>query len=152
MRAESIKTNFCPFATSAYAVLCAVLSHVQFFATPCTVALQAPLSKEFSRQEYWSGLPFPPPEDLPDPGIRPGSLVSPSLASRFFTTASPRIFSFKNYSRNSPGGRVAKITSSSQCRGPEFDACQGTRSHMPKLKILHATTRTQHSQINKLIN
>ena len=41
--------------------------------TPGTVALQAPLSMGFSRQEYWSGLPFPSPEDLPDPGIEPGS-------------------------------------------------------------------------------
>ena len=49
------------------------LSHVQLFATPWTVAYQAPLSMEFSRQEYWSGLPFPSPGDLPDPGIEPGS-------------------------------------------------------------------------------
>ena len=44
-------------------------SHVQFFATPQTVACQAPLSMEFSRQEYWSELPFPSPEDLPNPRI-----------------------------------------------------------------------------------
>ena len=49
------------------------LSHVWLFATPWTVALQAPLSMEFSRQEYWSGLPFPSPGDLPDPEIQPGS-------------------------------------------------------------------------------
>ena len=41
----------------------------------------------FSRQEYWSGLPCPPPEDLPDPGIEPASLVSPALAGSFFTTS-----------------------------------------------------------------
>ena len=41
----------------------------------------------FSRQQYWSGLPFPSPEDLPDPGIKPASLKSPALASRFFTTS-----------------------------------------------------------------
>ena len=63
-----------------------VLSHVQLFVTPQTVAYQAPLSMGFSRQEYWSGLPFPSPEDLPDPGIKPASLVSPALAGRFFTT------------------------------------------------------------------
>ena len=45
------------------------LSRVRLFATPWTVAYQAPLSMEFSRQEYWSGLPFPSPGDLPDPGI-----------------------------------------------------------------------------------
>ena len=49
------------------------LSHVQLFATPWTVAHQAPLSMGFSRQEYWSGLPFPSPGDLPDPGIEPRS-------------------------------------------------------------------------------
>ena len=48
-----------------------VLSHVQLFTTPRTVAHQAPLSMEFSRQEYWSGLLFPFPGDLPDPGIEP---------------------------------------------------------------------------------
>ena len=49
------------------------LSHVQLFGTPWTVARQAPLSMGFSRQEYWSGLPFPFPGDLPNPGIEPGS-------------------------------------------------------------------------------
>ena len=49
------------------------LSGIQLFATPWTVAYYAPLSIGFSRQEYWSGLPFPSPEDLPDPGIEPRS-------------------------------------------------------------------------------
>ena len=49
------------------------LSHVQLFATPWTVAYQAPQSMGFSRQESWSGLPFPSPGDFPDPGIKPGS-------------------------------------------------------------------------------
>ena len=53
-----------------------LLSRVRLFATTWTVARQAPLSMGFSRQEYWSGLPFPSPEDLPDPGIEP---KSPSL-------------------------------------------------------------------------
>ena len=52
-----------------------------------TVAHQAPLSMGFSRQEYWSGLPCPPPGDLCDPGIEPTSLTSPALADRFFTTS-----------------------------------------------------------------
>ena len=59
-------------------------SGFQFFAALWTVALQAPLSMGFSRQEYWSGLPFPPPGDLPDPGIEPVSLMPPALADRFF--------------------------------------------------------------------
>ena len=61
---------------------CAVLSrfsHVQLFATPWTVACKAPLFMKFSRQEYWSALPFPPPGDLPDPGTEPSSPVSPAL-------------------------------------------------------------------------
>ena len=52
-----------------------VLSHVQLSAIPWTVACQAPLSMGFPRQEYWSGLPFPSPGDLPDPGIEPRSLT-----------------------------------------------------------------------------
>ena len=54
-------------------------SHVQLFATPQTVAHQAPLSMGLSRQESWSGLPCPPPGDLPDPGIEPLSPASPAL-------------------------------------------------------------------------
>ena len=54
--------------------------------TPWTAARQAPLSTGFSRQEYWSGLPCPPPGDLPNPETEPTSLKSPALAGRFFTT------------------------------------------------------------------
>ena len=56
------------------------------FAIPWTVARQAPLSIRFLRQEYWNGLPFPSPGDLPDPGIKP---ASPALAGRFFITEPP---------------------------------------------------------------
>ena len=62
-------------------------SRVQLFKTPWTVARQAPLSMGFSRQEYWSGLPCPPPGDLPDLGIEPTSSVSPALAGGVFTTS-----------------------------------------------------------------
>ena len=58
-------------------------SRVRLCATPWTAAYQAPPSLGFSRQEHWSGLPFPSPGDLPDPGIEP---MSPALAGRFFTT------------------------------------------------------------------
>ena len=70
--------------TCAYICVC-TLSHTWLFVTPWTVNCQAPLSMEFSRQEYWSGLPFLPPGDLPNPGIEPTSLVSAALACRFFT-------------------------------------------------------------------
>ena len=64
-------------------------SRVWFCATLEAVAHQAPLSMGFSRQEYWSGLPCPPPGDLPDPGIESSSLLSLALADGFFTTAPP---------------------------------------------------------------
>jgi len=57
--------------------------------TPRTVAYQAPLSMGFSWQEYWSGLTFPPSEDLPDPGIELGLPTSPAWAGRFFVTGPP---------------------------------------------------------------
>ena len=63
------------------------LSHVQLLETPWTIIHQAPLSMRFSRKEYWSGLPFPSPENLPNPEIKPMSLTSPVLAGRFFTTS-----------------------------------------------------------------
>ena len=56
-----------------------MLNFVPFFATLGTVAHQAPLSVRFSWQEYWSNLPFPPPGDLPDPGIEPMSPASPAF-------------------------------------------------------------------------
>ena len=64
----------------------ACAGRVRLFVTPRTVAHQAPLSMGFSTQEYWSGLPFPTPGDLLDPGIKLGSLASPGLAGGFFTT------------------------------------------------------------------
>ena len=77
----------CTMHTGLKPVSPLVLSHfsrVQLFAASWTVACQSPLSMGFSRQEYWSGLPCPPPGDLLDPGIEPGSLESPALAGGFF--------------------------------------------------------------------
>ena len=62
------------------------LSCVPLFVIPWTVAHWAPVSMEFSRQEYWSGLPFPSPGDLPNPGFKP---TCPTLAGGFFTTEPP---------------------------------------------------------------
>ena len=75
--------------TPLLASLCpaSMLTHVQLFGTPWTVARQAPLSMGFPRQENWSGLPFPPPGDLPYPGIKFMSPESLALASEFFTTS-----------------------------------------------------------------
>ena len=69
---------------------------IRLFVTPWTVACQAPLSKGFSRQEYWNGLPFSSPGDLPNPEIEP---MSPALAGGFFITEPPGKFSF-NFSIN----------------------------------------------------
>ena len=62
--------------------VCSVVSNS---VSPWTVAQQVPLSMEFSRQEYWRGLPFPTPGDLPDPGVEPAAPVSPASAGGFFT-------------------------------------------------------------------
>ena len=83
------RTNNFEIVRSCLCYVVCELSHVWLFATPETVALQPPPSMEFSRQEYWNGLPFPIPEDLPNPGIKPMSLESLALASIFFATAPP---------------------------------------------------------------
>ena len=68
-------------------IVLSCLSHMRLLETPWTAARQAPLSMGFSRQEYWSRLPFPSSGDLPNPGIEPMSLASPARAGRFFTTS-----------------------------------------------------------------
>ena len=72
--------------TESESISCSVVSNS---AIPMTVAHQAPLSMEFSRQEYWSGLPFPSPGDLPNPGIEPESPASPALQVDSLLTGSP---------------------------------------------------------------
>ena len=81
------KSGYSVFLQYCSCVCVQWLSHVQFFEVPWTVVHQATLSMELSRQEYWSGLPFPPPWDLPDPGIKTTSPTSPGLAGGFFTTS-----------------------------------------------------------------
>ena len=80
----------CPkcWCVPSVSYLCVCVSHlvVPNFATPWTVAHWAPLSMEFSRQEYWSGWLFPTPGDLPNPRIQLSSLASPALADGFFTS------------------------------------------------------------------
>ena len=67
-----------------------VLSRVWLFMAPWSISHQAPLSMEFSRQEYWSGLSSPPPGDLPDLGIKPAPIAFPALAGEFFIPSAPR--------------------------------------------------------------
>ena len=86
-------------------------SCVRLFATLWTVACQASLSIQFPRQEYWSGLPCPPPSGLPNLGVKPVSLMSPALAGGFFTTSTTCILPIYK-----PGACIAiKKNKSSAC-------------------------------------
>ena len=89
MFGEREKSSFkgSPVTASVHACVLSRFSCVQLFVTPWTVALQVPLSMGFFRQEYWSGLPCPPLEGLPNPEIQLASLLSPALAGGFFTTS-----------------------------------------------------------------
>ena len=95
------------------AVLVKSLSCVQLFATSWTVAHQAPPSMEFSRQESWSGLPFPSPGDLPDPGIKPRSptLQADALLSRPPGSNSLEFLNFLNSLSVSLRSRTRKMRS-----------------------------------------
>ena len=119
------------------------LSRVRLFATPWTVAYQAPQSMGFSRQEYWSGLPFPSPADLPNPGIEPGSpaLQTDALPSEALGKPDSRLGSFKNLRplsvANVPDfllgkNRKNKQTKENQCaRG---GTRQGGGRHIPEAR------------------
>ena len=87
------------------------LSRVWLFVTPWTAACQAPLSMGFPRQEYWSGLPFPSPGDLPDPGIESVTLVSPALAGGFLTISATweRPLSRDTVAFWGPGGQILNM-------------------------------------------
>ena len=76
-----------PLWKTVWVCACWVASVKPDSATLWTVTCQAPLSMGFCRQEYWSGLPCPPPGDIPNPGIKPVSLMSPAMAGRFFITS-----------------------------------------------------------------
>ena len=86
-----------------------LLSHAQLFVTPRTVAYRAPLSMGFSRQEYRSGLPFPPPGDLPDPGIEPGS---PTFQADSLPSEPPG----KSLKGNANGGKKKYVLKWTHCR------------------------------------
>ena len=76
-----------------------VAQSCQTVATPWTAAYQAPLNMEFPRQEYWSEWPFPPPWDLPGPGVEPTPPVSPASAGEFFTTEPLLLLLLSHFSR-----------------------------------------------------
>ena len=82
-----MQETYCILNLYVCACMLSCFSHVQLFAALWTVVHQTPLSMEFSRQEYWSRLPYSPPGDLRGPGIVPASLMTPALAGDFFTTS-----------------------------------------------------------------
>ena len=84
-----------------------VVSHVWLLETPWTVACEASLSMGFSRQEYWSGLPRPPPGDLPKPEIEPVSLTSPALAAAYCRSVSPH--SWCGHLKGREGSRIGQL-------------------------------------------
>ena len=101
-------TFFCTYVCACVCVCVCVcvcelncFSCVRLFVTPWTIACQTPLSMGFPRQECWSGLPFPPPGDLP-PGIESEYLMSPALAGRFFTTSATWEISTYKQAKRSP--------------------------------------------------
>ena len=113
-------------------------SHVQLLATPWTVAYQASLSMGFSRQEYWSGLPFPPPGDLPNPRIKPASLSSPTLAGRFFTTSTTwesENRSVMSYSVTSMGCTVHGILKARILEGVAFSFSRGSSQAWDRTQV-----------------
>ena len=90
-----------------------LLSHVRLFVTPWTVAHQVPLSKEFSRQEYWSGLPCPSPGDLSDPGIKPRS---PALGADSLTSEPPGYMFYRVSNEENTLGGLWKETGLAEIR------------------------------------
>ena len=90
-----------------------------FFATTQTVTHQGTMSMVFPRQEYWSGLPFPSPGDLPEPGIEP---ASPALAGRFFTTEPPG--NLKNINEENSKTQMKKTSNPSSTPGPKINLYQ----------------------------
>ena len=110
------------------------------FASPWTIARQAPSSMGFPREEYWRELPFPPPGDLPDPGIEP---ESPALASGFFTAkqrtwkSHVNVYSSTIHNRQKVEPITSKVNGSTKCDPPTVEHY----SVMRRSKLIHATTR-----------
>ena len=117
---------------------CAVLSrfsYVWLFVTLWTVAHQAPLSMGFSRQEYWNGLPCPPPGHLLDPGIHTVSLKSPALAGRLFTTSATWEALQKQKARIS--SKLWFPRSGKSGEGQDLDRAEkGNRKNLPQDRII----------------
>ena len=122
------------------AAMLSCFSCVWLCVTPWTVAHQAPLSMEFSRQEYWSRLTFPLPEELPDPGIEPTSLTSPALAGGFFT-ASATWEDLTDLQQGVNQGWLKRKWSEAQsrCPWPEYRGRRGTHHCESNRELWQAT-------------
>ena len=118
-----------------------MLSHVWLFVTPWNVGYSAPLSMEFSRQECWSGLPFPPSGYLPDAGIELASLAPSALAGGFFTTAPPRKPSVQSVASDSLSPHGLQ-----QARAPNREALLGAKV---MTKFHHFTTPNSVMNLGK---
>ena len=103
--------------------------------TPWTVACQAPLSVRFSRQEDWSGLPFPFPGDLPNPGLKPASFMFPALVGEFITAESPgkpsEAVGGCPALHTAPSSQRTALPSSAWCAGPRVGWLCAEPGHMP---------------------
>ena len=119
---------------------------VPLFVIPWIVARQVPLSKGFSRQEYWSGLPFPSSGDLPDARIEPMSLASPALAGRFFTTSATCGWSLFP-------GHPAPTFERKDCLDREKGVQQGCqRLYIPRESLGQKGDQTSQSQRKSTLN
>ena len=122
--AEDVKKRWQEYTESERKVK--LLSRVRLFATPWTIAYKAPLSMGFSRQGYWSGLPFPSPEDLPDPGIEPGS---PTLQADVLPSEPP--------------GKPLEYTEELYKKGLQFSSVQFSCSVVSNSLQLHEPQHTR---------
>ena len=122
-----------------HAVLCSAhaqsLNGIWLFATPWTVAHRTPLSMGFPRQEYWSGLPFPSPGDLPDPGIEP---ESPTFAGEFFTTES------YGKSLSPPSDQIRSVAQSCPT------LCDPMNRSTPGLPVLHQLPEITQTHVHRV--
>ena len=128
-------------------MLCAQsLTHVPLFATPQTVAHQAPLSMGLPRQEHWSGLPFPSPGNRPNPGIEPMSLLFPALTGRFFTTSTtweaPTVQSWIQVTL----WRTGRLEIFGKCYNRERTFERAVNEDRKKISHLHLLREDHHDQ------
>ena len=120
--------------------LCAWSPQWCLFAMLRTVACQAPLSMTFSGQEYWSGLLFPPPGDLPDPGIESMSLMSLALAGGFFTTST----SHSHTHSLTPSVQFSSVAQSCPT------LCNPMNHSMPGLPVHHQLPESTHTHVHRV--